>query len=180
MSKFYNKAKDGMKKSIESLKRDLGSISTGRATPTLLDTIRVDYYGSMMPLKQVANISVPEATTLSVQVWSKDMVSAVERAISSSNLGFNPMVDGQLIRINIPRLSEERRKELCKLVKKYGEDKKISIRNVRRDIIDLIKDAKLPEDETKREKEEVQKCTDEHIKTIDEMVKAKEDDIMRV
>jgi len=180
MSEFYNKAKDGMAKSIDSLKRDLGSISTGRATPSLLDTIRVDYYGSLMPLTQVANISVPEATTLSVQVWSKDMVSAVEKAISNSNLGFNPRVDGQLIRINIPKLSEERRRELCKLVKKYGEDKKVSIRNVRRDIIDSVKDAEISEDDTKRAKDDIQKCTDEYIKLIDEMTKVKEVDIMKV
>jgi len=140
MNEFYNKAKIGMEKSIESLKRDLGSVSTGRATPNLLDTIKVDFYGSLVPLKQVANINVPEPTTLSVQVWDKSMVAPVVKAISGANLGFNPSIDGQLLRINIPKLSEERRKELCKAVKKYGEDKKISIRNVRREIIDSIKD----------------------------------------
>jgi ribosome recycling factor len=180
MSEFYNKAKEGMQKSLDSLKRDLGSISTGRATPSLLDTVKVDCYGSFMPLKQVANINVPDASTLSIQVWDKGMVSKVEKAIINSNLGFNPMVDGQLVRINIPKLSEERRKEFCKLVKKYGEDKKISVRNARREVIDGIKDAGLSEDEVKRAKDDVQKCTDEHIKKIDEMVKAKEDDIMKI
>jgi ribosome recycling factor len=180
MNEFYIKAKEGMEQSIEALKRDLASISTGRAMPSLLDTVKVNVYGSFMPLKQIANISVPEATTLSVQVWDKNMVSTVEKAIINSNLGFKPRIDGQLIRINIPKLSEERRRELCKVVKKYGEDKKISVRNVRKDIINIIKETKLSEDESKRAKDEVQKCTDESIEKIDEMVEKKEDDIMEV
>lgn len=175
-------AQEGMEKSISSLQKDLGSISTGRATPSLLDTVRIDYYGSIMPLNQVSNISVPESTTLSIQVWDKSMVPAVEKGIINANLGFTPKTDGQIIRINIPKLSEERRKELCKLVKKYGEDKKVSIRNVRREVIDQIKAEKdsLSEDDSRRFTNKVQEVTDEHVKKIDELVKKKIEDIMKI
>ena len=134
-----DKTRKKMEDTMNSLKRDMDSISTGRATPNLLDPVKVEVYGSFMPLSQVASVSVPEATTLSIQVWDRENLRAVEKAIINSNLGFNPLVDGMTIRIMIPKLSEERRKEMVKLAKKYGEDKKVAVRNVRRDALDDFK-----------------------------------------
>jgi len=169
---------------MNSLKRDMDSISTGRATPNLLDPVKVEVYGSFMPLSQVASVSVPEATTLSIQVWDRENLRAVEKAIINSNLGFNPLVDGMTIRIMIPKLSEERRKEMVKLAKKYGEDKKVALRNVRRDVLDDFKkkekELAASKDQIHSFNEIVQKITDEFIKKIDEVITAKEKELMKI
>jgi len=169
---------------MNSLKRDMDSISTGRATPNLLDPVKVEVYGSFMPLSQVASVSVPEATTLSIQVWDRENLRAVEKAIINSNLGFNPLVDGMTIRIMIPKLSEERRKEMVKLAKKYGEDKKVALRNVRRDVLDDFKkkekELAASKDQIHSFNEIVQKITDEFIKKIDDVIAAKEKELMKI
>ena len=182
MDSSYSRTKELMSKSVEHLKNNFLSVNTGRATPDLLSTVRVDFYGSIMPLNQVSNITVSDALTLGVQVWDKSMVQAVEKAITTANLGFNPRVDGQILRINVPRLTEERRKELCKLTKKYGEDAKVSIRNVRRDALEEIKKNKsdYSEDEIKKFNTDIQNLTDEYIENIDNIVSIKEKDIMTV
>jgi ribosome recycling factor len=179
-----DKTRKKMEDTMNSLKRDMDSISTGRATPNLLDPVKVEVYGSFMPLSQVASVSVPEATTLSIQVWDRENLRAVEKAIINSNLGFNPLVDGMTIRIMIPKLSEERRKEMVKLAKKYGEDKKVAVRNVRRDALD---DFKKKEKELAASKDQihsfndiVQKITDEFIKKIDDVIVAKEKELMKI
>lgn len=184
INELSSKVRQKMTDTLSSLKRDMDSISTGRATPNLLDPVKVEVYGSFMPLSQVATISVPESTTLSIQVWDKENIRAVEKAIINSNLGFNPLVDGMTIRIIIPKLSEERRKELSKLAKKYGEDKKVAIRNNRRDILDEFKKAEKENSASKDQAhsfgEIVQKITDEFVKNIDEMVAKKEQELMKI
>lgn len=167
---------------MNSLKRDMDSISTGRANPILLDTIKVEVYGSFMPIAQVASVSVPEATTLAIQVWDRENVKAVEKAIINSNLGFNPLVDGTTIRIMIPKLSEERRRDLVKLAKKYGEDKKIALRNIRRDVLDEFKrnEKEIGKDQAHSFTDIVQKITDEFVKKVDDMIAIKEKDLMKV
>ncbi|MES2961338.1 MAG: ribosome recycling factor [Pseudomonadota bacterium] len=184
INELTDKTRKKMEDTMNSLKRDMDSISTGRATPNLLDPVKVEVYGSFMPLSQVASVSVPEATTLSIQVWDRENLRAVEKAIINSNLGFNPLVDGMTIRIMIPKLSEERRKEMVKLAKKYGEDKKIAVRNVRRDALD---DFKKKEKELAASKDQihsfndiVQKITDEFIKKIDDVITAKEKELMKI
>ncbi|HSQ97973.1 MAG TPA: ribosome recycling factor [Rickettsiales bacterium] len=182
MDIIFSVAKDSMERTIQALKKDLNSVTTGRANPNLLDTIRVEAYGNFVPLNQISNVSVPDASTISIQPWDKAMVNAVERAITNANLGFTPKVDGMIIRINVPKLTEERRKEFVKLVKKYGEDKKISIRNDRRDALDNAKKKKdgVSEDDIKRFENKVQTLTDDYIKKIDEMILVKENEIMKV
>lgn len=182
MEEQKRKASEKMDGTISALKNDLASISTGRATPKLLDTVKAEVYGSLMPLSQVATVSAPDAVTISVQVWDKGNVPAVEKGISNANLGLNPMVDGQLIRINVPKLSEERRTEFVKLAKKYGEDKKVSIRNARRDALDQIKknEKDFSKDEVHDFQGDVQKLTDDYVKKIDDMAHQKEKDIMTI
>lgn len=184
ITEFTDKSRKKMEETMVSLKRDMDSISTGRATPSILDTVKVEVYGQFMSMAQLASVSVPEATTLSIQVWDRANVKAVEKAIINSNLGFNPLVDGTVIRIMIPKLSEERRKDLVKLAKKYGEDKKVAVRNVRRDVLD---DFKRREKELGASKDQihsctdaVQKITDEFIKKIDDVIAAKEKELMKV
>ena len=184
ISELTDKARNKMEETIKSLKRDMDSISTGRANPNLVDTIKVEIYGSFMPISRLASISVTEATTLSIQVWDRQNIKAVEKGIIASSLGFNPMVDGSIIRIAVPKLSEERRRELVKLAKKYGEDKKVILRNIRRDILD---DFKKNEKELSTSKDQshgfsdiVQKITDEFIKKIDDLVAVKEKDLMKI
>jgi len=179
---LVQKTRQKMTDTMTSLTRDMDSISTGRATPNLMDTIKAEVYGSPMPLDQIASVSIPESSTVAIQVWDKTNVKAVEKAIMNSNLGFNPMVDGQLIRIAIPKLSEERRVELSKLAKKYGEDKKIALRNVRRDMIDEFKktDDSSSKDQAHSFSDAVQKITDEYVTKIDVTVSAKEKDIMTI
>lgn len=177
-------AKQRMDKTIEAFRNEIAKIRTGKATTALLDGIKVDYYGTMTPLNQVGNVSVLDAHTLSVTPWDKSMVSVIEKAILTSELGLNPVSDGTNIKIPIPPLTEERRKELVKLVKKFGEDAKIALRNVRRDANDHLKkmekNKELTEDELKEAEKEVQKITDDHIAKIDELIKHKEKEIMEV
>ncbi len=168
---------------VEVLKHDLGGLRTGRASTTLLDPIHVEVYGANMPLNQVATVSVPEPRLLSVQVWDRGNVGAVEKAIRTADLGINPIVDGQNIRLPIPDMTEERRKELAKLAHQYAEKAKIAVRNVRRDGMDHLKqDEKkheISEDERKRREVEVQKLTDETIAEIDQVIAAKDKEILQ-
>ncbi|WP_114951199.1 ribosome recycling factor [Sphingosinicella terrae] len=168
---------------VEALKHDLGGLRTGRASTALLDPIQVEVYGSNMPINQVATVSAPEPRLLSVQVWDRSNVGAVEKAIRNSNLGINPIIDGQNIRLPIPDMTEERRKELSKLAHQYGEKAKIAVRNVRRDGIDQLKqDEKkneISEDERKRRETEVQKLTDEATAEIDQTLAAKDKEILQ-
>jgi ribosome recycling factor len=167
---------------VEALKHDLAGLRTGRASTALLDPIHVEVYGANMPLNQVATVSVPEARMLTVQVWDRSNIGPVEKAIRSAGLGLNPVTDGQLIRLPIPDLTEERRKELAKLVGQYAEKARVAVRNVRRDGMDHLKqDEKkheISEDERKRLEHEVQKLTDDTIKEVDELAHAKEKEIL--
>jgi len=166
------------------LKTELSGLRTGRATPSLVEPITVEAYGSNMPLTQVATVAVPEPRLISIQVWDKSVVSAVEKAIRDSNLGLNPNTEGQVIRLRIPDLNEDRRKELVKVAHKYAEAAKVAIRHVRRDGIDLLKkaqkDGHVSEDETKRHEAEVQKATDGAIADVDQMLAHKEKEILSV
>jgi len=179
-----NKYKDRMDKSVLSLKDDFGGLRTGRASSGLLEGIMVDAYGSSMSILSCAAISVPEPRMISVNVWDKGLVVSVEKAIRNAGLGLNPVTDGQTLRVPIPPLTEERRKELVKIAGKYAEEKRVAVRNVRRDANDELKkaekDSLISEDEQKRMTTEVQKFTDEAIKRIDEMLKVKEAEIMQV
>ncbi|MBX7495705.1 ribosome recycling factor [Qipengyuania sp. 6B39] len=171
-----------MKGAVESLKGDLSGLRTGRANTSLLDPVVVEVYGSMMPLSQVATVSAPEPRMLSVQVWDKSNVSAVEKGISKANLGLNPMTDGQTVRLPMPDLTEERRKDLAKLAGEYGEKAKIAIRNVRRDGMEALKEdekkKEISEDDRKRLEDEVQKLTDSHVADTDAAVEKKVQEIL--
>ncbi len=171
-----------MQGAVESFKGDLGGLRTGRANTTLLDPVVVDVYGANMPINQVATVSAPEPRLLSVQVWDKSNMNAVEKAINQAGLGLNPVIDGQLIRLPIPDLTEERRKELAKLAGQYAEKAKIAIRNVRRDGNDALKadenKKEISEDDRKRLEAEVQKLTDDMIAAVDDAANAKEKEIM--
>jgi ribosome recycling factor len=173
-----------MDQSIASLKNNLTKIRTGRANPALLDTVHVDYYGSMVPLSQVANLSLLDARTISVQPWEKNMAPKIEKAIRDSDLGLNPSSMGELIRVPMPAMTEERRKELTKVVRGEGEGAKVAVRNLRRDANEaakkLAKDKLASEDDQKRCEADVQKATDKHIGEIDRLVASKEQDIMAV
>jgi ribosome recycling factor len=177
-------AADKMAKSIETLKHDLAKIRTGRAHTGLIDHIRVDYYGSEVPLNQVANVTLSDARTISIQPFEKKMVQVVEKAIRESDLGVNPATSGDVIRVPMPPLTEERRRELTKIVKHEGENAKVAVRNIRRDAInhlkDLLKKSEVGEDEEKRSQDEVQKMTDKSIADIDKLVAEKEKDVMSV
>ncbi len=168
---------------ISSLRHDFHSLRTGRASANMLDAVQVDAYGSMMPINQVATVNVPEPRMISVSVWDKGMVGAVERAIRDSGLGLNPVVDGATLRLPIPELNEERRKEMAKAAGQYAESARIAIRNVRRDGMDQIKKAKgdgMPEDEQKMFHDEVQELTDRKIADVDSTLEAKQAEIMQV
>lgn len=171
-----------MKGAVESLKGDLSGLRTGRANTSLLDPVVVEVYGSMMPLNQVATVSAPEPRMLSVQVWDKSNLIAVEKGIAKSNLGLNPMIDGQNLRLPMPDLTEERRKDLAKLAGQYAEQAKIAIRNVRRDGMEALKDdekkKEISEDDRKRSEDEVQKLTDKYVAETDTAAQAKEKEIM--
>lgn len=173
-----------MEQSITALKNNLVKIRTGRANPALLDSVHVEYYGSMVPLSQVANVSTLDARTLSVQPWEKGLGPKVENAIRDSDLGLNPSSMGELIRVPMPAMTEERRKDLTKVVRQEGEAAKIAIRNVRRDaneaVKKLVKDKEISEDDQKRSEAEVQKITDKEILAIDQLVQEKEQDLMAV
>ena len=177
-------AEQKMQKSIEALKTSLAKIRTGRAHAGLLDHIMVDYYGSMVPIGQVANVTVQDARTLSVQPWEKKMVQVVDKAIRESDLGLNPATSGDLIRVPMPPLSEERRRELTKVVKHEGEQAKVAVRNLRRDANEhlkrLLKDKAISEDDERRAQDDVQKLTDRFVVEIDRMLSVKEQEIMTV
>lgn len=181
---ILKEAEDRMRKAVEVVRQEFTKIRTGKATTALLDGVKVDYYGSMMPLSQVANVSTPDVHTITVQPWEKPMVPVIEKAILAANLGLNPVGDGTVVRVPIPPLNEERRKELVKLIKKFAEDGKIAIRNVRRDCIEHLKKAEknehFSEDERKRGEQEAQKMTDRYIKETDSLVMQKEKEIMEV
>ena len=178
------KLTDKMEKAIDALKKDLGSIRTGRASLSIFDGIMVDYFGAPTPLNHVATLSVPESRLITIQPWDPKVISDIERAIQKSDLGINPGNDGKIIRIAIPTLTEERRKEIVKQVHKRGEDAKISLRNIRRDgneeMKKLEKEEHLSEDDTKRALEEIQNTTDSFIKKVDETVVHKEEEVMEV
>ena len=171
-----------MNGAVESLKSDLSGLRTGRANTSLLDPVVVEVYGAMMPLNQVATVSAPEPRMLSVQVWDKSNVTAVEKGIAKSNLGLNPMIDGQNVRLPMPDLTQERRKELAKLAGEYGEKAKIAIRNVRRDGMEALKDdekkKEISEDDRKRSEDEVQKLTDKYVADTDAAVEKKVQEIL--
>jgi ribosome recycling factor len=173
-----------MQGAIQSLRHELAGLRTGRASANLVEPVQVQAYGQSMPLNQVATISVPEARTLSVQVWDKGMVNAVDKAIRDANLGLSPVVEGQILRIRIPELNEQRRKEMVKVAHKYGEEARVAVRHVRRDGIDQLKkqlkDKTIPEDEEKRLETDVQKATDASVSEVDQLIAAKEKEIMQV
>jgi ribosome recycling factor len=173
-----------MQGSVAALKQELRGLRTGRASASLIEPVHVDAYGQSMPINQLATISVPEPRMLSIQVWDKAMVGAVDKAIRNSNLGLSPIVEGQVLRIRIPELNEQRRKEMAKVAHKYAEEARIAVRHVRRDGIDtlkkLLKDKSLSEDDEKRHEHEIQKVTDEFVTEIDSALNAKESEIMQV
>ncbi|AGX86169.1 ribosome recycling factor [Candidatus Symbiobacter mobilis CR] len=170
--------------SLEAFRNNLAKIRTGRANPALLESVHVDYYGASMPISQVANVSLLDSRTISIQPWEKGLSAKIEKAIRDSDLGLNPMSMGDLIRVPMPPMSQERRKDFTKLVRSEGENAKVAIRNVRRDANDaarkLVKDKAASEDDQKRVEAEIQKITDRHIASIDQIVAAKEQDIMAV
>lgn len=170
-----------MQGAVDNLKSEFGGLRAGRASTSLLDAVNVEVYGAKMPLNQVGSVSVPEPRLLTVQVWDANNTPMVEKAIRNSGLGLNPMAEGTLIRIPMPELNEERRAELTKVAGKYAEQARVAIRNVRKDGMDQIKaDKDLPEDDQKRQSDEVQKMTDDHIKHVDQLLADKEKDIMAV
>ena len=184
MSDIIKDTKSRMQKSIDNLSRELANISAGRANSNLLNGVTVDYYGAPTPVQQLASINVPEARLLVISPYDKTSVADIEKAIIAANLGVNPTSDGEVIRISVPALTEERRKELVKEVKKIGEDAKVSIRNIRRDINDQLKknekNGDITEDDLRSQTDDVQKATDNSIKDIDQLVADKEKDIMSV
>lgn len=173
-----------MDKAVDALKSEFTGLRTGRASIHMLDPIKVDVYGAKMPIGQVGSVNAPEARLLTVTVWDQSNTASVEKAIRDSGLGLNPQTEGNLIRIAVPELNEERRQEITKVAKKYAEDARIAVRNIRRDGMDALKkqekDKEISEDELKRHSDDVQKITDEHVKTIDDILAHKEKDIMSV
>jgi ribosome recycling factor len=179
---LFAELKKRMDGQIEHVRRELGGVRTGRASVTILDTVHVEAYGSMMPLNQVASLSVPEPTMIVAQPFDPSLTAAIERAIRSSNLGLNPTTDGKVIRIPLPALTEERRRELSKLVHKYAEEGRNGVRQARRDANErlkkLLKDSKISEDDERRGLEDVQKVTDQHVAAIDDMQKKKDSELL--
>jgi len=179
-----SKYRDRMDKAVAALKEEFGGLRTGRASATLLEPVHVDAYGSSMPLNQVGAISVPEPRTITVNIWDRGLVVAAEKAIRNAGLGLNPIVDGQTLRVPIPPLTEERRKDLAKLAGKYAEQQRVAVRNVRRDAMEDLKkaekDGAISQDEQKKLEHEVQGFTDQAVKRIDEALKTKEQEIMQV
>ncbi|WP_447976589.1 ribosome recycling factor [Candidatus Nitrospira bockiana] len=179
-----HKAAERMEAAIDHLKRELGGLRTGRASVALLDGIKVDYYGTLTPLKQVATVSVPESRLLTVQPWEPQLIREIEKAILASGLGLTPANDGKIIRIPVPPLTEERRKDLIKLCKKHGEETRIALRNIRRESNDefkhLHKESKLSEDELRKAENEIQKLTDQYVQKVDQILKKKEEEILEI
>jgi ribosome recycling factor len=184
LDELYAKTEEHMKKTLELLMHELASIRTGKASPALLDSIKVSYYGQMVPVKQVANVAVPDPRQITIQPWDRALVAEIERAIRTSELGLNPQTDAGLIRLPIPPLTEERRRDLVKVVRRIGEDSKVAVRNVRRDanekIRKLEKEHELSEDAMRSKQEAIQKLTDAFVHRVDEAVAAKEKEIMEV
>jgi ribosome recycling factor len=184
INQIKNDAKQRMEKSIQSLKTELAKLRTGRAQTNLLDHIKISYYGNLVPLNQVANLSVTDSRTITLSPWEKNMVSEIEKAILNSDLGLNPTTSGTIIRVILPPLTEERRKELTKVVKHEGENAKIAIRNIRRDantsIKDGLKEKEITEDESRRAEEDMQKLTDQFIQEVDSIISKKEQDLMEI
>ena len=184
IAEIKNNAQTKMVKSIDAFKGDLQKIRTGRAHPGILDQVQVDYYGSLLPISQVANVSLLDARTITVQPWEKSMAGKIERAIRESDLGLNPSSQGDLLRVPMPALTEERRRDLTKVVRNAGEDARIAVRNLRRDANEhlkkLLKDKAVAEDEERRAQDEVQKLTDRTVQEIDRLVHAKEAEILAV
>jgi len=186
MADVYNKDEMDrrMKGAVATLKSELGGLRTGRASAALLDPVKVEAYGNMVPVNQVGSVATPESRMITVQVWDKGLAKAVDKAIRDAGLGLNPQMDGQLLRIPLPELNQERRKELSKLAAKYAEAARVSVRNVRRDGMDLLKklekDGKIGQDDQHTKGDELQKLTDSHIKDIDAALHAKEQEIMQV
>jgi len=183
-NKVFDKTKQRMEKSLEALRHELSKMRTGRASLTILDDVRVDYYGTQTPLNQLASLSVPDPRTIVIQPWDASASQAIEKAIQKADLGLNPANDGKVLRLPVPPLNEERRKDLVKVIKKHGEDCKVGVRNARRDANDELKELKkasdITEDEERKAHERVQKLTDDYIKQIEETLSHKEKDIMEV
>ena len=177
---ILEETKEKMEKSIESFKHELSSVRTGRANPTMLDRVRVNYWGEMTPLNQTASISVAEGRQLVIKPYDRNSLKDIEHAIYEANLGLTPQNDGEIIRINVPALTEETRKEYVKQAKKYAEEAKVALRNIRRSANDDVEKADLTEDEVKLGKKKVQKLTDQYVKVIDQLTKEKENDLMTV
>ncbi len=184
LKEVLKNTEESMAAAIEHLQPDLSGIRTGKANPALLDSIRVDYFGQQVPLKQVASIAVPDPRLITIQPWDKSVVPEIEKAILGSELGLNPQNDGTIIRLPIPQLTEERRKDLVKAVKRLGEDAKVSLRNIRRnvneDIKKLEKSHDIGEDEMHSNQEEIQKLTDSYVKQVEEVISAKEKDVLEI
>lgn len=184
VNEILAETKGEMDKAVEAFQREVATVRTGRANASLLDSIRVEYYGSQVPVNQVASIGIPEPRLIVLQPFDKTVIQELEKAIQTSNLGLNPSNDGNVVRLPIPQLTEERRKDLVKVVKGMGEDCKVSVRNHRRDGNDLLKagqkDGEIPEDEAKRAGEQIQQATDGHVKRIEELLHDKEAEIMEV
>ena len=184
MSATKQKVTERMEAALEHLKRDLAGLRTGRASAALLDGIKVDYYGTLTPLKQVATIGVPESRLITVQPWEPPLIKEIEKALLASGLGLTPSNDGKVIRIPIPPLSEERRKDLIKICKKHGEETKVHIRTIRREgneeLKHLQKESKLTEDELRKSEAEIQKLTDHYVQKVDQILKKKEEEILEI
>jgi ribosome recycling factor len=182
IDEIYAETRERMAKAIEDLKNELKRVRTGRASITLLDGIRVDYYGTLTPLNQMASLAVPESRMITIQPWDASVIKEIEKAILKSDLGVTPSNDGKLVRISIPPLTEERRKQLVKVISKMAEEHKVAVRNIRRDANEMLKEAKkegeIAEDESFRAQEQVQQFTNDHIQLIDETIKKKEKEIL--
>jgi ribosome recycling factor len=181
---ILKETKGGMNKAIDSLKKELTKVRTGRASLSLLDDVRVDYYGTPTPLNQIGTLAVPEPRLITIQPWEKQLIPEIEKAVMKADLGLNPASDGQIVRISIPALTEDRRKEMAKLAKSIGENAKISIRNARRDANDMLKqmekEKEISEDDLKRGEKEVQDLTDNYVGQVDEIVATKEKEVMEI
>jgi ribosome recycling factor len=184
MQKEIKELETRMQKVVENLKREFGRLRTGRASTTLLDGINIDYYGSSTPISQVASVATPDSRTITIQPWDRGSFGPIEKAIMTSDLGLNPVNDGKIIRISLPPLTEERRKDLVKLGKKYTEEGKVAVRNIRRDGNDTLKklekDKKITEDDLRRGQDEIQKLTDKYVARCDEALAVKEKEIMEI
>ena len=184
VKEILSDARSGMQKAVEAFQHEMMTIRTGRASTSLLDTIRVDYYGSKSPIHQMASIGVPEPRLITIQPWDKSTISAIEKSILASNLGLVPSNDGSTIRLPIPQLTEERRKELVRMVRQLGEEGRVAVRNTRREANELLKEAQkageVAEDESKRGQHQVQELTDEYVEKVDVLLKEKEEEIMEV